>query len=145
MKPTRWRAWLVAAMIFLLGLGCGTAGTVGIAWWRLRGWFQAPASAPGIADRVTNRLTRQLTKELELTPDEAAKLEARLDVTAVKLKEARVRFKQEVTRELRSSFLGIAADLPPDKRGEFRRIVRERFLKLGVDLPEIDAPAGSNH
>jgi len=143
MKTLRWRVWLSAAMIFLLGIGCGTAGTVGIAWWRLRGWFQAPASAPGMADRVTNRLSAQLTKELELTPEESAKIEATLDVTAASLKQARVNFAQEVTRELRSSFRRIAADLPPDKRTEFRHIVRARFLKFGVDLPEADEPTGS--
>jgi hypothetical protein len=124
-------------------VGCGTAGTVGIAWWRVRGWFQAPASAPGIADRVTNRLNAQLSKELELTPEEAAKIKATLDGTAVNLKQARVHFAREVTTELRSSFRRIAADLPPDKQAEFRRIVRERFHRIGVDLPDFDGPAES--
>ena len=43
-----------------------------------------------------------------------------------------------------TSFVKIAADLPPEKRAEFRRIVRERFRKIGVEVPEGDGPAGAN-
>lgn len=126
MKALRWRGWLAALAIFVLGSACGAAGMAWMGRRMLRELLQSPASEVGPADRAAARIGAELTKELKLTPDEAARVQALLDESAGRLKAVRVDAAQRALAELRASTERIAAVLPPEKRAEFYRLSARR-------------------
>lgn len=139
MSAVRWRGWLIAAAIFCLGVAVGGAGTV---WWgarHLRRTFAASGET-GFADRAAGRIGAELKRSLELSGDDATRVQAILDDTARSLKGVRVRAAIQAGAELRAAIRRIAATLPPEKRGEFYRIVAKRYERLGLAVPADDAP-----
>jgi hypothetical protein len=131
----RFRAWLVAGAIFVLGVAVGGAG---LAWTGVRMFrqaLQAPASAPGAADRAAARMGDDLTDSLHLTADESARVQAILDRSAARLKNLRVQVAADAKTELRTSIEAIAAELPPEKRPEFYRLIARRYERLGFAPP----------
>lgn len=132
MTAGRWRAWLVAGAIFILGAAVGAAGMAWVGVRVVRRALRAPVSAVGPADRAAARIGAQLQEELALTPEQAARVQAILNQSAANLKAVRARAAREAGAELRASTALIAAELPPEKRAEFYRIIVRRFDRLGL-------------
>lgn len=135
MKPLRWRGWLVAGAIFLLGVSVGGTGMVLLGLRAFRQMVRAPAGAPGFADRAAERVAADLTKSLQLNPEESARVQAILSESAANLKAMRVRGAALAAEELRSSTERIAATLPPEKHAAFYRVMAQRYERLGLAPP----------
>ena len=136
MSDPRWRGWLIAIAIFILGVGVGGAC---MAWAGIRVFrhvIQNP-NAPhgGLADRAAEYIGKNLTKQLELTPEQSAQVQTILDQSAINVKATRTKAATEVTRELRETVRRIGAVLPPEKRAEFHRLLSHRFKRLGDSAP----------
>jgi hypothetical protein len=135
MTASRWRGWLVAAAIFLLGVAVGGAGTMALGVRAFRKAMQSPATTRGMADRAVARIGADLTESLQLTPEQSARVQAVLDASAKKMKAIRVEAAVRAIAELRESTDQIAAELPPDKHAELYRVVGRRFERLGLEPP----------
>jgi hypothetical protein len=133
---SRWRGWLVAGAIFLLGVAAGGAGMTwaGIQVFRQR--MQNPASTRGMADRAAERIGADLKKSLQLSAEESAQVQAILNQSAVNLKAIRVQAATQAAAELRASTVQIARTLPVEKRREFYRLIAKRFGRLGLSAPQ---------
>ena len=138
MSDSRWRGWVVAAAIFVLGVGVGGAG---MAWAGVRVFRQAlqnPTVGRGLAERATDRIGADLAKNLKLTAEESAQVQAILAQSAVNIKAARVQATVQATAELRSAAQRIGAALPREKRLEFYRIIAQRYKRIGIASPPAD-------
>lgn len=131
----RWRGWLVAAAIFVLGIAVGGAGTVMIGARLFRQSLQNPAGARGPADRAAARIGADLTETLQLTPEQSARVQRILNESAANLKAVRLRAGIQAAVELRASTQRLLAELPPEKHAEFHRIIARRFERLGLQPP----------
>lgn len=136
MSPIRWRGWLVAALIFALGLAVGSAGTAlwGVRY--LRRALQASTQTSGPADRAAARIGAELKAELALTPEEAERVQAILNESAGNLKSVRARAALQAGAELRAATRRIAAALPPEKQAGLHRIIARRYQRLGLTPPK---------
>lgn len=133
---SHWRAWLVAAMIFVFGVAVGGTGAVVIGLRQFRQFMQNPAEARGPADRAAERIGADLTKTLQLTPEQSARTQAILNETAGNLRTIRVRAGLRAAVELRASVERLSAEMPPEKRDEFRRLIRSRFERIGLQTTQ---------
>lgn len=131
----RWRGWLVAAAIFVLGVAAGAAGTVVIGVRMFRQSMQNPADGRGPADRAAARIGADLTETLQLTPEQASQVQQILNESAANLKAIRVHAGLQAAAELRDSSGRLLATLPPEKHAEFHRIISRRFERLGLQPP----------
>ena len=138
-NPVRWQAWLGAAAIFFLGLTVGAVGTVFVGARAIRRALRNPPAVT-LADRATARMGRDLARELQLTPEEAARVNADLAQVAADLRAARQRTMQELRQEVRAGMVRIGRDLPPEKRPQYREYLRRRFQRAG--LGEFAPPPG---
>lgn len=136
MTASRWRGWLVAAAIFLLGLAVGGAGTMALGVRAFRKAMQSPGSVRGLAERAATRIGADLTESLQLTPEQSARVQVILDDSAANMKAVRARAAMEAVAELRESTARIAAALPPEKHAEFYRVIARRFERLGLEPPQ---------
>lgn len=137
----RWRGWLVAAAIFVLGIAVGGTGVVVLGIRQFRQSLQNPAGARGPADRAAERIGADLTETLQLTPEQSARMQRILNESAANLKALRVRASAQAAAELRASTERLAAELPPEKHAEFYRVITRRFERLGLTPPR--PPANS--
>jgi hypothetical protein len=96
------------------------------------------AGERGFAERVANRIGADLTASLQLTPDEASRVQAILDQSAVRLKAVRAQAAGQALAELRAANQRIAAELPPDKRAQYRRLLAQRYERLGLAPPRFE-------
>jgi len=138
MNDPRWRGWLIAIAIFILGVGVGGAG---MAWAGVRVFrhvLQNPASSRGLADRAAERIGTDLTQKLQLTPDESAKVQAILAESAANLRNVRAQAATQATAELRTAVKRIADALPREKRADLYRIIGQRYKRLGLVAPPPD-------
>ncbi len=129
---SRARGWLAALTIFALGAAAGGAGTAWLGARMLKNWVQSPASARGAADRMADRLGEDLTRELALSPEEAARVRTLLEESAAAMKRIRVRTALDVGAEMRASTQRLQAALPPEKHAALRRVLAQRYERLGV-------------
>jgi hypothetical protein len=134
MNGPRWRGWLVAAGIMLLGI---TLGAAGMAWAGTRIFREAlqTAGERGFADRAASRIGADLTSSLNLTPDESARIQVILKQSASNLKQVRTQAAAQAFAELRATSQRIAAELPPDKREEYQKLIAKRYSRLGLPPP----------
>ncbi len=132
---TRWRAWLVATAIFILGLAVGIAGTTWAGLRIFRQNLQNPGSNRSFADRAAERIGADLADTLKLNAAESTRVQTILDQSATNLKALRVRGALLAAAELRASSEKIAATLPPEKRVEFYRVITQRYERLGLQPP----------
>jgi len=136
MNEPRWRGWVVAAAIFVLGVGVGGAG---MAWVGIRVFRQAIQNPPanrGLADRAAELIGTDLKKTLKLTPEEFAKVQAILSQATVNLKAVRQQAGVQAAAEMRSTAQQIATTLPREKRREFYRFITRRYERLGLTAPQ---------
>ncbi len=138
-NPVRWHAWLGAAAIFCLGLTVGVVGTVFVGARAIRRALRNPPALT-LADRATARMGRELARELQLTPEQAARVNADLAEVAAGIRAARMRTMQEMRQEVRAGMVRIGQDLPPEKRPQYREYLRRRFLRAGIG--ELAPPPG---
>lgn len=139
--PSRWRPWIVAALIFTFGFSAGGLTVVALGVRAIRQTLAKPPTANAaqpMIDRPIERIARDLEKELQLTPEQAIRVRAELSATAANVKQLRARVLKETNREFRESVFRVGRVLPPEKRKEFREFVRERFRRIGVDPDEIE-------
>lgn len=139
MNDSRWRGWLIALAIFVLGVGVGGAG---MAWAGIR-VFRHIAQNPnaprgGLADRAAEYIGKNLTRQLELTSEQSAQVQAILDQSALNIKATRSKAAADVTKELRETVRRISATLPAEKRAEFKRLITHRFKRLGDAAPGVE-------
>lgn len=135
MNAPRWRGWLAAIAIFVLGAATGGAGMTWVGIRVVRRALAAPASAPGLADRAAAQIGADLAKSLELTPEQAARVQAILDTSAARLKDIRVNAARNAAAEVRTSTAQIAAELPAEKRAALYRVMARRFERFGGRAP----------
>lgn len=142
MNESRWRGWLVAAAIFVLGVGAGGAG---MAWAGIRVFrhaLQNPANARGLAERAADRIGADLTRTLKLTPEESGQVQAILAQSAANIKVVRIQAATQATAELRGAIQHIGEILPREKQADFYHLIAQRYKRLGVaaPLPESHPP-----
>lgn len=137
--PGAARGWLVAAAIFILGLAIGIAGTALVGVRLVRQQLLSSPAVIGPADRVADRIGEDITKSLQLTPAESARVQTILHDAALNVKTTRARALVQAGEELRTAVERIAADLPPEKRAELRRLLLRRYERLGIRLPPLRA------
>ncbi|WP_334319623.1 hypothetical protein OH491_07470 [Termitidicoccus mucosus] len=134
--------WIAAAAVFLLGLAVGGAGAVWFGTRALRTRLQAgPEAWPAQSERIIDRIQADLTKSLALTPEESARVEATLRESAGAMRAIRLRAFAQARMELRAAIRKIAAELPPEKRDEFHRVMARRYERLGLQPPSPTLPA----
>jgi hypothetical protein len=134
-SQSQWRGWLVAAAIFVLGVGVGCAG---MAWAGIRVFrhaLQNPGANRGLAERAIERIDADLTKNLHLTPDESAQVQTILAQAGANLKGVRAQAATQATAELRAAAQRIAAILPAGKRAKFYRLIAQRYRRFGAPPP----------
>jgi len=136
MSESRWRGWLVAAAIFVLGVGVGGAGMAWVGVRLVRHALVNPGSGRGLADRATGRIGADLTANLNLTPEESAQVQAILTQSTTNLRTVRQNAAAQATAEFRSAAQRIAATLPKEKRVEFYRLISRRYKRLGLVAPQ---------
>lgn len=141
MTATHWRAWMIALAIFVFGTAVGAATMAGFGLRAFRRAMQAPETRAGFADRAATRMGADLKKNLDLTPDQAAEIQAILDQSAANMRAIRVRSAAQARAELRESTARIARTLPPEKRAEFFRLIARRYHRLGLPAPTATEPA----
>ncbi|HEY4247012.1 MAG TPA: hypothetical protein VGM64_09165 [Lacunisphaera sp.] len=134
-SPSQWRGWVVAAAIFVLGVGVGAAG---MAWGGIRFFrhvMQNPAANRGLAERAIERIDADLTKNLHLTAEESEQVQTILAQAGANLKGVRTQATTQATAELRAAAQRIAAILPPGKRAKFYRLIAQRYRRFGAPPP----------
>jgi predicted esterase YcpF (UPF0227 family) len=135
MNGLRWRGWLAAVAIFLLGVGLGGAGATWVGMRIVRNAILNPSRPHSLADRAAERIGADLTKNLQLTPEQSAQVQSVLAQSATNLKAMRVQVATQTRNEMRSAAKQIAALLPPEKRAEFYRLMAKRYDRLGLTAP----------
>lgn len=131
-SPSRFRAWLLAASIFALGLAVGAAGLGLVGYVVVRRSIQSALTGPGLVERAADRIGTDLKRNLSLTTEEAARVQAILDQSASRFKTLRRRVALQAAAELRSATEEISSTLPPEKRAAFETLVRQRLDRLGL-------------
>jgi hypothetical protein len=137
-NSSRWKAWLAAAAIFVLGLCIGGAG---MAWAGIHVFRRAllnPPAGRGLADRAAERIGTELRRSLDLTPAEDASIQGILADTTKNLKAVRTQATAQVAAEFRSAIKRIGDALPMEKRAKFYRLVTRRYERLGLPPPQPD-------
>ncbi len=137
MTATRWRVWLVALVIFILGTTVGASLTLWLGIQRIRQEIRAPGSVTTAGERAATRIGNDLVSALHLTPAEASHAHAQIEEMTKRVRSLRRQANLDVAAELRSTMREIGADLPPEKREALRELVRRRFDKLGLPPPNL--------
>jgi hypothetical protein len=140
-NDSRWRGWLVAAAIFVLGVGAGCAGMTWAGIRVFRHTFQNPSSSRGFAERATERIEADLEAKLQLTPEESSQVRAILAQSTANLKAIRMQTVAQTSAELRTFIERISAVLPQEKRAEFQRLMAQHYKRLGLGSPESETPS----
>lgn len=135
MSLSHWRGWVIAGVIFALGVAVGGAGTTIWGVHRLRRALQASNETTSFADRAAARIGAQLTKELALTDAESSQVQQILSESAANLKVIRAKTARQAALELRAASRQIAAVLPTEKRAGFYRVIAKRYHRLGLMPP----------
>jgi hypothetical protein len=131
--PTSWRAWAAAAVIFVLGIATGVAGTSLYALRIVRGALQSPPAAGGPADRATARIADDIIRNLELAPPEARRVRAEFAQAAANIRALRAQSNRQMIFELREGARRAAAELPAAQRAAFYNRIERRLQALGLD------------
>ncbi len=135
MSAPRWRGWLAAGAIFLLGAAVGGAGMTLIGFRLVRQILQNPASARGAADRAAARIGADLAETLQLTSEESSHVQSILNQSAADLKALRVRAAADAVILINTTTEKIAAALPPEKHADLHRVIARRYSRLGLSPP----------
>ena len=135
MNTPRWKVILAAFTLFFAGLVIGGLVTAKIGSHLIRKAWLAPVTARGPVDRAVERIQKNLTSELELDATQSAAVQAELAVTAGQLKALRVDTVQKARADIADSVRRIAAALPPEKRPDFYKLVKERFARFDLPAP----------
>jgi allophanate hydrolase subunit 2 len=133
---SRWRGWLMAGAIFILGVAVGSAGMAWTGMRVVRRALQAPMNTTGPADRAAVRIGADLTKTLQLNPEQSARVQTILEESAANLKRMRARVALSAAAELRTATERIAAELPAEKHAELYRVIAKRYERLGLRAPQ---------
>jgi len=128
----RARAWLAAGLFFICGLAVGSIVTIRIGQRMLRNAFSAPADAPSPLDRRARRIEGQLKRALDLSPAQAAQVDAAIDQTTREIKVLRVDTGQRLQEVLNRGIAAAAAPLTPGQKARFYALARTRLEALGL-------------
>ncbi|HEY0966461.1 MAG TPA: hypothetical protein VGD88_03640 [Opitutaceae bacterium] len=128
-----WRAWAAAAVIFILGITVGVAGTSLYGLRVLRRAIQTPPAAGGPIDRATARIAEDLVRSLQLPPPEAQRVRAEFAQTAANIRALRTQSNRQMIAELRQGARRVAAELPPQQRAAFYNRLERRLQAIGFD------------
>ena len=135
MNTPRWKVILAAFGLFAAGLVAGGLVTAKVGAHLVRKAWLAPVTARGPIDRAVERIQKKLAGELKLTDTEAAAVQAELARTAGEFKALRVDTVQKVRADVADTVRRIAAALPPEKRADFYKLVKERFARFDMAAP----------
>lgn len=138
--PISWRAWAAAAVIFVLGIATGVAGTSLYALRIVRGALQSPPAAGGPADRATARIADDIIRSLDLSPPEARRVRAEFAQAAANIRALRAQSNRQMIAELREGARRAAAELPPAQRAAFYNRIERRLQTLGLDGARLRPP-----
>jgi len=135
MSTPRWKVFLAAFGLFFAGFVVGGLVTAKIGAHLIRKAWLAPTTARGPVDRAVERIQKSLTSELKLDAAQSAAVQTELAATTAQLKTLRVETVQKVRADIADSVRRIAATLPPEKRADFYKLVKERFTRFGMQAP----------
>ena len=143
MSPsTSWRAWAAAAVIFVLGIATGVAGTSLYALRIVRGALQSPPSVGGPAERATARIADDIIRNLELAPPEARRVRAEFALAAANIRALRAQSNRQMIAELREGARRAAAELPPRPAGRVLKSNRAPTSGSGHGRQSPEIPGG---
>lgn len=134
MISSRWKAALAALFLFVAGIAVGVGGTVGYGIRHFRQTMRDPAATTIRSERAMERLHTRLVQELALDAGQSAMVQAELEHTRAEIRVQRLENAQRTRRTLAAGLLRIGANLPPEKRAEFRKLATRRLERLGLDL-----------
>ncbi len=141
MISSRWKAALAALFLFVAGIAVGVGGTVGYGVRHFRQTVRDPAAAGVRSERAMDRIHTRLVKELALDAAQSAMVQTELERTRAEIRAQRLENAQRTRRTLAAGFLRIGANLPPEKRAEFRKLAARRLERLGLDLRDTSPEA----
>ncbi|MFA6288609.1 MAG: hypothetical protein WC661_14590 [Opitutaceae bacterium] len=140
MNTPRWKVVLAAFGLFVAGLMVGGLVTAKIGAHLIRKAWLAPSTARGPVDRAVERIQKNLTSELKLDATQSAAVQTELALTAQEFKTLRVETIQKARADIADSVRRIAATLPPEKRADFYKLVKERFARFEMPAPGDETP-----
>ena len=134
MKPTRWTVALYMALVFVCG------GVVGAFGHRL---YTVSGVSANVGQRnpeeFRKRYMADLKARLQMTDDQAAKLEVIMDDTRMRVRAARVSIEPELQKIRDDQRQKISELLSPSQQAEWQKIdeerQRKRESKKNRDLP----------
>jgi hypothetical protein len=127
----RWRAFLLAAVVFIAGIVVGSGLTVLVIVNRMQEAIRHPELAP---QRISARLQRQL----DLTDEQTAQVRAILAERQQALMRLRSRVQPEVEAELSVAFEQINRTLDGEQQRQWRKLFDELTAKW---MPPMVQPA----
>ena len=134
----KWKIAFVLLVVFVAGVACGFFGSMHHA----RKIFVERRSS-----HMGERMREHLRRELDLTPEQAAKIDPILDQTSQRLDAIRDQTSKRVSETMNDSHRQIAPLLTPDQRDRLEKMHKKhrrmlRFHHMGPpgDEPPPDAP-----
>jgi hypothetical protein len=131
-KPPRWRAFLLLALVFGLGLVFGVGGSV----LTLRRIAQRSLSGDGVAatrvDHMLKKIEKDISRELKLTDAEQQRLHDELVQASKDYKLVRADFLKQIKNIAAQAIERTAHQLPAEKSSALRTHVNKRLSRWGV-------------
>ena len=124
MKPTRWTVALYMALVFACG---GVVGAFGHRLYTVSG-VSANVGQRN-AEEYRKRFMAELKSRLHLNDDQAAKLDAVMDETRMRVRAARMTIEPELQKIRDDQKQRISELLSPDQQSEWQKILDERQRK----------------
>ena len=131
----KWKLAVAFLLVFVAGVTSG--GFISIH--HLRRHFLGPPHSGAVGERMREHLRRAL----DLTPEQAAKINPIVDATSTKLEAIRVETAQRVRAAMDESERQIAPELSPEQQKKLQKLKQEHHVRLmhhGFKPPPPDGP-----
>lgn len=131
----KWKLAIAFLLVFVAGVTSG--GFISIH--HLRRHFLGPPHSGAVGDRMREHLRRAL----DLTPEQAAKINPIVDATSAKLEAIRVETAQRVRAAMEESEQQIAPELSPEQQKKLEKLKHEHQMRLkhhGFEPPPPESP-----
>ncbi|WP_438480947.1 hypothetical protein [Oleiharenicola lentus] len=140
MSPFPWRAWIAAAAMVIIGFALGVGSTIYFGGNKVRDLLgnpppNRPAVERPLMERALMGIEKNLTEKLDLTPEEAARVQATLKEAGANLRALRQQSSRDSRAEIDRAVKKITEELPQEKRAEFRRHLANRLKWLKSQQP----------
>lgn len=130
------KATLLLAFIFIMGIVTGIGGTAIFTVQRLQETMRNPEMTNRPVDRVVNRLGNDLESHLNLTTEESEAVRSELSLSRDEMIKLRVQFLGDVRSLVTDTVNRIETRLPEDKHDALRKRARKKLEPWGLNPGE---------